>query len=195
MPCLSEDHTGGGCPHDPNPPLPHSRALGCPRKDPNLSQCPPTEARRSAGSLPELQCRFTRCRYLQICSDWSRPHAAIHCPQHRATPVNRGPHSTSTSLGLSPRAITRANGARSLISPTPQGAVLTMALRRRCAPSHTPLLSRWRGWRPATQGKHYWQKLTSWRAPPHTDLQSNPFMLVNFCLYSRIANVQYTAFY
>ena len=55
------------------------------------TQCPPTEARRSAGSLPELQCRFTRCRYLHICSDWSRPHAAIHCPQHRATPVNRGP--------------------------------------------------------------------------------------------------------
>ena len=54
------------------------------------TQCPPTEARRSAGSLPELQCRFTRCRYMHICSDWSRPHAAIHCPQHRATPVNRG---------------------------------------------------------------------------------------------------------
>ena len=143
------------------------------------TQCPPTEARRSAGSLPELQCWFTRCRYLHICSDWSRSHAAIHCPHHRATPVNRGPHSTSTGLGLSPRAITRANGARSLISPTPQGAVLTMALRRRCAPSLTPLLSRWRGWRPATQGKRYWQKLTSWRAPPHTDL---PFLLVNFCL-------------
>lgn len=88
--CLSEDHTGMSCPHNPNPPMvgwfhgPTQFQLGSvapqaqPITGPQLRQAGNQEVCRNFNGN---RCRFTRCRYLHICSECSGPHAALHCPQ------------------------------------------------------------------------------------------------------------------
>ena len=96
--CLSEDHTVAGCPHNPNPPF-----VGWFQGTPHLQFGPAASGQPSAGPLKSQEicktfngncCRFTRCRYLHVCTDISSPHAAINCP-------NRQPSSGRGSLARS----------------------------------------------------------------------------------------------
>ena len=80
--CLSEDHAAAGCPHNPNPPI-----VGWFQGTPQIQFGPATSAQ--PGSMPPIKptsqqevcrnfngnrCRFTRCRYLHICTDCLGPH-------------------------------------------------------------------------------------------------------------------------
>ena len=96
--CLSEDHAGAGCPHNPNPPfLGWFQGTPLPQESPKPQWQPLSAPQPKPGGVQDIcrnfngnRCRLPGVGYLHICSGCSGPHAAIHCPQHQTTPANRG---------------------------------------------------------------------------------------------------------
>ena len=92
--CLSEDHMGAGCPHNPNPPVmgwlqtpaPLQGPLPSPGQTPGLPQAKTREICRNFNAN---RCRFARCRFLHICSECLGQHAAAQCPQSQTAPAYR----------------------------------------------------------------------------------------------------------
>ena len=89
--CLSEDHAAAGCPHNPYPPV-----VGWFQGATNLQFGPTALSNAGIQPSPKLQrevcrnfnggrCRFSRCRYLHVCSDCSGPHSALLCPYQQST--------------------------------------------------------------------------------------------------------------
>ena len=108
--CLSEDHEGAGCPHNPNPSFMgwfQSASLPQgPLASPGQTRAPPPEKLRDiCRNYNGNRCRFTRCRFLHICAECSGPHAVVHCPQSQAAPANRGATPRS-------RPVAQARGSR-----------------------------------------------------------------------------------
>ena len=97
--CLSEDHGAPGCPHNPNPPI-MGWFQGAPplQLGPSTGQLPPgptqvskpTTSQEVCRNFNGNRCRFTRCRYLHICSSCGGPHAALHCPHRQITQGGQG---------------------------------------------------------------------------------------------------------
>ena len=99
--CLSEDHMGVGCPHNPNPPFMGWFQSGPPLQGGPAAQTPPlpqAKPREICRNFNGNRCRFTRCRFLHICSECSGPHSAVHCPQSQFGPANRGANPRSRLL-------------------------------------------------------------------------------------------------
>jgi hypothetical protein len=112
--CLSEDHAAAGCPHNPNPPF-----VGWFQGTPHLQFGP--AASRQPSAVPQKSqevCRnfnsnrFTRCRYLHVCTDCSGPHAVVNCP-------NRQP---SSGRGALEHSCTPTQPRSSRSNPYPSGA-------------------------------------------------------------------------
>ena len=83
--CLSDDHSGASCPHNPMPPI-----LGWFQGSAPSQYAPATPPRVVPGSVSQLQCRFTRCRYSHICSDCGGPTWRPQLPPPTASPRRLG---------------------------------------------------------------------------------------------------------
>ena len=93
--CLSEDHVGAGCPHNPNPPFMGWFQSSSVPQGPVASQGqppppPPAKSWEICRNYNGNRCKYTRCRFLHVCAECSGPHAAVHCPQSQVGPANRG---------------------------------------------------------------------------------------------------------
>ena len=116
--CLCEDHASAVCPQNPhlpyvgwipapylaNPvqPTPTTSLLAtAPQPGPSLGASVRNEICRN---FNENRCRFTRCRYLHICTDCHAPHPASMCPRralpHMAGTPSKGrpPHKSRQAL-------------------------------------------------------------------------------------------------
>ena len=93
--CLSEDHAGASCPHNPNPPVvgwfQGSLPPQPPSAHPTHPLVPPQQQRvqEVCHNFNANRCRFTRCRFLHICFECAGAHAATHCPLRQGTPATR----------------------------------------------------------------------------------------------------------
>ena len=101
--CLSEDHMGTGCPHNPNPPFmgwfqSAPPLQGGPAPAAQTPASPQAKHREICRNFNGNRCRFTRCRFLHVCSECSGPHSAVHCPQSQVGPANRGANPRSRPL-------------------------------------------------------------------------------------------------
>ena len=102
--CLSEDHGGGGCPHNPNPPI-VGWFQGTPQLQFGTSQPGSTPMLPKSTPQHEIcrnfngnRCRITRCRYRHVCSECAGPHAVLHCPNRQPPmPSSRGAPARSRS--------------------------------------------------------------------------------------------------
>ena len=96
--CLSEDHGAPTCPHNPNPPImgwfqgsPPTHLGAVPAQlPPGPSPLAKPVAQEVCRNFNSGRCRFTRCRYLHICSDCSGTHAVLVCPSRQTTTANQG---------------------------------------------------------------------------------------------------------
>ena len=96
--CLSKDHGGASCPHNPNPPIlgwlqpPMPVQWVQPSQfQPSPAAAPrPAPAREVCRSYNMNRCRFSRCRFAHVCSECGGAHAAPSCPSPRQFP-DRGP--------------------------------------------------------------------------------------------------------
>ena len=92
--CLSEDHPAASCPHNPNPPF-----VGWFQSPPQVGLTPATPTLQAPPSRPPAEvcrsfnnnrCRFSRCRFLHVCSECGGPHAVLYCPARPGGPTGRG---------------------------------------------------------------------------------------------------------
>ena len=97
--CLSEDHMGTGCPHNPYPPVlgwfqgPPQFQLGPPAGQPQPSPLvtpKPPASQEICRNFNANRCRFARCRFCHICSTCSGRHPALQCTQHPVPSGNQG---------------------------------------------------------------------------------------------------------
>ena len=99
--CLADDHSGVTCPHNPNPPIVGWFQGSAPTQVTPATQLQPSTVTPS--KVPATQevcrgfnanrCRFSRCRYLHVCTDCGGAHAALNCPHRQSTSTGRGPAS------------------------------------------------------------------------------------------------------
>ena len=94
--CLSDDHSGAGCPHNPNPPIlgrfqGSAPAQNVPASQPPASATAPTRSLEVRRNFNANRCRFTRCRLSHVCSDCGGSHGVLNCPHRQSSSTGRGP--------------------------------------------------------------------------------------------------------
>ena len=94
--CLSDDHSGTSCPHNPNPPILGWFQGSAPSQYAPAPQLPapataPASSLEVCRSFNANRYRFTQCRFPHVCSDCGGPHSALNCPHRQSSSTGRGP--------------------------------------------------------------------------------------------------------